>query len=160
MSIRRGHLLYALRKSRQVVARCDREIAEKVAERNHYSEIIRKCLVNLANPSSLPKGYLAKEIAKQSEVKKSVCSKFLDTLTCVATAELKKRCVFTVPGLFSIKIRTKPPTKAGKRTVLGKTNKVKATPARKIVKAYIARRFKDDIWPALNVRSRLSMMEH
>ena len=69
-------------------------------------------------------------------VKKSVASKLLDTLASVATAEVKKTGVFTVPGLARLKIRTKPATKAGKREVFGKVVMVKAKPARKIVKAF------------------------
>merc|ERR1712179_830244 len=85
---------------------------------------------------AMSKGGIAEALASGCEVKKSVASKLLDTLASVATAEVKKTGVFTVPGLARLKIRTKPATKAGKREVFGKVVMVKAKPARKIVKAF------------------------
>merc|ERR1712013_884473 len=78
----------------------------------------------------------ADALATQCELKKAVCSKVLDTLAGVATKEVKKTGVFSIPGLCRLKIRTKPATKAGKREVFGKVVMVKAKPARKIVKAF------------------------
>ena len=72
-------------------------------------------------------------MASGCEVKKSVASKLLDTLASVATAEVKKTGVFTVPGLARLKIRTKPATKAVSKKVFGKVIEVEAKPARKIV---------------------------
>merc|ERR1712217_738525 len=85
---------------------------------------------------AMSKGGIAEALASGCEVKKSVASKLLDTLASVATAEVKKTGVFTLPGLARLKIRTKPATKAGKREVFGKVVMVKAKPARKIVKAF------------------------
>merc|ERR1712157_159268 len=85
---------------------------------------------------AMSKGGIAEALAAACEVKKAVASKFLDELARVATQEVKKTGVFTVPGLARLKIRTKPATKAGKREVFGKVVMVKAKPARKIVKAF------------------------
>merc|ERR1712232_648369 len=85
---------------------------------------------------AMSKGALADALATQCELKKAVCSKLLATLASVATTEVKKTGVFSVPGLCRLKIRTKPATKAGKREVFGKVVMVKAKPARKIVKAF------------------------
>merc|ERR1712110_1268657 len=85
---------------------------------------------------AMSKGGIAEALAAGGEVKKSVASNILDTLASVATAELKKTGVFTVPGVARLKIRMKPATKAGKREVFGKLVMVKAKPARKIVKAF------------------------
>merc|ERR1711908_88564 len=75
-------------------------------------------------------------LATACELKRSQVTKALDTLAEVATANVKKSGVFTIPGLCRLKIRTKPATKAGKREIFGKIVKVKAKPARKIVKAF------------------------
>merc|ERR1712119_43467 len=69
---------------------------------------------------AMSKGALADALATQCELKKAVCSKVLDTLAGVATKEVKKTGVFSVPGLCRLKIRTKPATKAGKREVFSK----------------------------------------
>merc|ERR1712066_279238 len=68
-------------------------------------------------------------LATECELKRTVCSKMLDTIASVATAEVKKTGVFTLPGLCRLKTRTKPATKAGKREVFGKVVMVKARPA-------------------------------
>merc|ERR1712203_19392 len=94
---------------------------------------------------AMSKGALADALATQCELKKTVCSKVLDTLAGVATKEVKKTGVFSVPGLCRLKIRTKPATKAGKREVFGKVVMVKAKPARKIVKAFPAAALKQSI---------------
>merc|ERR1719242_2340934 len=85
---------------------------------------------------AMSKGGIAEALATGCELKKSAASKVLDSLASIATAEVKKTGVFTIPGLARLKIRTKPATKAGKREVFGKLVMVKAKPARKIVKAY------------------------
>ena len=41
-------------------------------------------------------------------------------MVTIATAEVKKAGIFTVPGLCRIKTRTKPATKAGVRMMFGK----------------------------------------
>ena len=69
---------------------------------------------------AMSKGGIAEALASGCEVKKSVASKLLDTLASVATAEVKKTGVFTVPDWVRLKIHTKPATKARKREVFGK----------------------------------------
>merc|ERR1712113_513154 len=86
--------------------------------------------------SAMSKGALADALSTQCELKKTECSKILDVLAGIATKEVKKTGVFTIPGLCRLKIRTKPATKAGKREVFGKVVMVKAKPAKKIVKAF------------------------
>merc|ERR1712113_421327 len=89
-----------------------------------------------ARVCAMSKGALSDALATECEMKKTVCSKLLDTLAATATTEVKKTGVFTIPGLCRLKIRTKPATKAGKREVFGKVIMVKAKPAKKIVKAF------------------------
>merc|ERR1712038_511637 len=86
--------------------------------------------------SAMTKGALCDALAGATEIKKSVASKVLASLAEVATAEVKKSGVFTVPGLCRIKTRRKPATKAGKREMFGKVVIVKAKPAKTVVKAF------------------------
>merc|ERR1712203_42787 len=79
---------------------------------------------------------IADALATSCELKKSACAKAIDNLAEIATKEVVKTGLFSLPGLCRFKLRTKPATKAGKREVFGKVVMVKAKPARKIVKAY------------------------
>merc|ERR1712173_505696 len=97
-----------------------------------------------ATTKAMTKGALADALATGTEVKKSQCTKLLDSLAKIATAEVKKAGLFTVPGLCRIKTRTKP-TKAGKREIFGKMQIVKAKPARTIVKAFPVSALKNSI---------------
>merc|ERR1712054_642483 len=82
------------------------------------------------------KGALIKDIAAANELKTKEVSQIFDSLAAIATKEVKKTGVFTVPGLCRIKTRTRPATKAGPRICFGVETKVKAKPARTIVKAF------------------------
>ena len=53
-------------------------------------------------------------------LKTPVATKVMASLAEVATAEVKKTDIFTVPGLCRIKTRMKPATKADKHEVFGK----------------------------------------
>merc|ERR1711879_462357 len=97
-----------------------------------------------AGAKPMTKGNLTATLAGQCELKRTVASKMLNTLASVASQEVKKMGVFTVPGLARLKIRTKPATKAGKKEVF-KLVMVKAKPARKIVKAYAVAALKKSI---------------
>merc|ERR1712157_405785 len=84
----------------------------------------------------MKKGAVAEALATKCELKKSVATKVMASLAEVATAEVKKTGIFTIPGLCRIKTRMKPATKAGKKEIFGKMCIVKAKPAKKIVKAF------------------------
>ena len=84
----------------------------------------------------MTKGALTEAVATACEMKKKDVVKALASIAEIATAEVKKSGVFTLPGLFRIKLRKKPATKAGKREIFGKMCVVKAKPARTIVKAF------------------------
>merc|ERR1711870_181992 len=100
------------------------------------------------NAKPLTKGAIAESLAAETELKKSMCSKILNSLSDIAAKEVKSTGVFTIPGLCKIKTRTKPATKAGQREVFGKIMVVKAKPARKVVKAFpvsaLKKSFEDD----------------
>merc|ERR1712170_313063 len=88
---------------------------------------------------------IAEALATSCELKKSVCSKVIDSLAEIATKEVGKTGLFNIPGLCRLKTRTKPATKAGEREVFGKVVMVKAKPARKIVKAFPAAALKKSV---------------
>merc|ERR1712139_694792 len=93
---------------------------------------------------ALPRGGIADALASATGHKKSECSKILDALAEVGASEVKKG-KFTIPGLCMIKTKTKAATKAGTKLIFGKMQKVKAKPARTIVKAYCVKALKDSI---------------
>eukprot|EP00974_Lingulodinium_polyedra_P057826 5568381-Lingulodinium_polyedra.AAC.1 len=82
-----------------------------------------------AAKKAMSKGAIADTLATRCELKKTECSKFINSLAEIATKEVKSSGMFTVPGLCKIKTRVKPAIKAGKREIFGKTVAVKAKPA-------------------------------
>merc|ERR1712087_334887 len=94
---------------------------------------------------SMTKTEIAKALATSCELKQKVCTKAIDALAEIATTEVAKTGVFSLPGLCRLKTRTKPATKAGKREIFGKICVVKARPARKVVKAFPAKAIKDSL---------------
>merc|ERR1711908_162768 len=85
---------------------------------------------------AMTKGALLKAIATEHDLKTKACSNVLNSLVTVATSEVKKTGIFTIPGVCRIKTRTKAATKAGVRVMFGVEQKVKAKPAKTVVKAY------------------------
>ena len=98
-----------------------------------------------AGAKAMTKGAIADALAEKCELKKSVATKVINSLAEVATAEVKKAGIFTIPGLCRIKTRMKPATKAGKREIFGKMTIVKAKPAKKVVKAFPVAALKSSI---------------
>merc|ERR1712139_347281 len=98
-----------------------------------------------AGSKAMTKGALTKAIAAEHEMKHKTCTEVIDSFVAIATAEVKKNGLFTIPGLCRIKTRTKPATKAGVRNVFGKEMKVKAKPARTVVKAFAVSALKKQI---------------
>merc|ERR1712187_460984 len=94
---------------------------------------------------SMTKSGIAKSLATSCELKQKVCTKVINALADIATKEVTKTGVFALPGLCRLKTRTKPATKAGKREMFGKMCIVKAKPAKKVVKAFVAKALKDSI---------------
>merc|ERR1712232_1064543 len=89
-----------------------------------------------AGSKAMTKGAMVKAIAEEHGLKTKECSLVFGSLAAIATKEVKKTGVFAIPGLVRIKTRTKPATKAGVRMMFGEEKKVKAQPARTVVKAY------------------------
>merc|ERR1711862_634428 len=98
-----------------------------------------------ASAKAMTSSALAAALATEHDLKPKVCSDLLKSLAEIGTKEVKKTGIFAIHGLFRIKTRTKPATKAGVRNVFGKEVKVKAKPARTIVKAYPVAALKQQI---------------
>ena len=94
---------------------------------------------------AMTKGALLKAIATEHGLKTKACSNVLNSLVTVAAKEVKKTGVFAVPGLCRIKTRTKPATKACTKMIFGKETKVKAKPAKTVVKAFPVAALKQQI---------------
>ena len=95
-----------------------------------------KAMKSMKTSKVMTKGALIKAIAEKHELKTKGCPGLLLSLATPATAEVKKAGIFTIPGLCRIKTRVKPATKAGVRMAFGQEMKVKAKPARTVVKAF------------------------
>ena len=80
-----------------------------------------------AGGKAMTKGAMTKALATEHGLKQKVCSEVVNSLVAVATQEVKKNGIFTIPGLCRLKTRTKPATKAGVRVMFGKETKVKVS---------------------------------
>ncbi|CAE7515811.1 HCc2 [Symbiodinium pilosum] len=92
---------------------------------------------------TLPKSGIAAQVAESTGLKKSEVTQVLTNLADIGAAEVKKTGKFVFPGLFMIKTRQKAATKAGVKLMFGKEVKVKAQPAKTVVKAYAVKAVKD-----------------
>merc|ERR1712093_417980 len=116
-----------------------------------YLRSLRKMLPPMKSKSmkagakAMSKGAMTKELATKHELKQAACSKIINSLVTIATTEVKKTGIFTIPGLCRLKTRVKPATKAGVRTMFGKEVKVKAKPAKTVVKAFAVAALKRQI---------------
>merc|ERR1712110_420601 len=69
-----------------------------------------------AGAKAMTKTALVQAISAETEMKRGLCKKVVENLAGIATEQVKSHGKFTLPGLFRIKTRVKPATKAGKRT--------------------------------------------
>merc|ERR1711904_374478 len=74
---------------------------------------------------------MGQAISAEMGMKSKVCRQVVENLAGIATEQVKSMGKFTLPGLFRIKTRVKPATKAGKRMAFGKEVMVKAKPGRR-----------------------------
>merc|ERR1712048_951393 len=104
---------------------------------NLFSSIMLPPMKSMkAGAKAMSKGTFLKAIATEHGMKTETCSNILNSLVTVGTSEVKKTGIFTIPGLCRIKTRVKPATKACVKNIFGKETKVKAKPAKTVVKAY------------------------
>merc|ERR1711908_104017 len=79
-------------------------------------------------------------VASKTGMKAKEVKGVIQALGAVGADEIKKSGKFTVPGLAMLKLKHKPPTPAGKRSMFGKVVTVKAMKASKKVKAFAVSR--------------------
>merc|ERR1712137_1266170 len=94
---------------------------------------------------AMTKGQITKSLAEQHGLKHKASSELLKSFVEIASKEVKKTGVFSIPGLCRIKTRVKPATKAGVKNIFGKEMKCAAKPARTVVKAFPAAALKKQI---------------
>merc|ERR1719281_1931586 len=94
---------------------------------------------------AMAKSAVVRAIAEEHGLKNSQCSAVLDSLAAIGAQEVKKSGVFAVPGLCRIKTRRKPATKACTREIFGEMRKIKAKPAKTVVKAFAVAALKDQV---------------
>merc|ERR1712185_589948 len=99
----------------------------------------------MGGAKSVSKGAIADAMAAATETKKGVMMQALDALTELAHKEVKSTGKFTIPGVCMVKTRYKPATKAKKAFAFGKEIKVKAKPARTVVKAFAVAAIKQSV---------------
>merc|ERR1711970_1261529 len=98
-----------------------------------------------AGGKAMTKGAMTKALATEHGLKQKACSEVINSVVAIATKEVKATGIFTLPGVCRIKTRLKPATKAGVRMMFGKETKVKARPAKTIVKAFPVAALKEQI---------------
>merc|ERR1719281_276232 len=94
---------------------------------------------------AMAKSAIADALGAACEKKRSEMAKALDALAELAAKEVKGTGKFTIPGICMIKKKHKPATKAGKRMAFGKEVRVKAKPARTVVKAFAVAALKKSV---------------
>merc|ERR1711907_177593 len=95
--------------------------------------------------TAMPKSGITSALVDKTGLDKKSVAGVVESFVQLATAEVKKTGKFTIPGLCMLKTKVRPARKAGTSTAFGKTIKVKARPATKIVKAYCVKALKDSI---------------
>merc|ERR1712060_304570 len=93
----------------------------------------------------MTKSAMAKAIAEEHELKRSVAAKIIENLAEIGTKEVSTTGKFTFPGLVMIKTRKKPATKACTKEIFGKMQTIKAKPAKTVVKAFAVSALKKSV---------------
>merc|ERR1712000_373250 len=106
---------------------------------------MKKGMKSMKGVKAMPKSAIADALGAACEKKRSEVSKILDALAELAGKEVKGTGKFVIPGVCMIKTRHKPATKAGKRLMFGQEGKVKAKPARTVVKAFAVSALKKSV---------------
>ena len=86
---------------------------------------------------------LVRSLAEKCELNNKVSRQFLDELSSMAIAEVKKNGVFVLPGIGRL-VRVDRKARTGRNPATGETIKI---PAKKVVKFRVAKAAKDSIVP-------------
>merc|ERR1719267_123025 len=85
---------------------------------------------------AMAKSAINAAIAEEHGMKPKQVAQVLDSLATIGATQVKKAGIFAIPGLCRIKTRRKKATKASTREIFGEMRKVKAKPAKTVVKAF------------------------
>merc|ERR1712216_275248 len=85
-------------------------------------------------------------LADASGIGKKEVKTVIEAIGSIAVKTLKGSGKFVVPGVAMLKLKKKPATKAGTRQMFGQTMKVKAKPAKTVVKAFPVSALKKQKW--------------
>merc|ERR1719473_1302360 len=83
-------------------------------------------------------------LESSSGVAKKDVKKVVDSLEGVVTSAVKSGGKVVLPGICRVVLKHKKATPAGKRMAFGKEIKVKAKPARKVVKIFAVKALKEE----------------
>merc|ERR1719408_1088497 len=97
----------------------------------------------VSKKGTMTKTAVFESLASKSGVAKKQCKAVIGALQELVPEALKSSGKITIPGLTMIKLRLKPARKAGTKMAFGKQIKVKAAPAKKVVKAFAVKVLKD-----------------
>jgi DNA-binding protein HU-beta len=81
------------------------------------------------------------KLAEESEISKKAARAFLDSLSALAVAEVKKNGMFVLPGIGRL-VRVDRKARMGRNPATGESIKI---PAKKVVKFRVAKAAKDSI---------------
>ena len=100
-----------------------------------------------AAKKGMTKSEIVSHLAQASGATKDVATKILDGLAELASKELKSSGVFAIPGIAKLTVKMKKATAArqGRNPATGETITIKAQPAKKVVRARIAKAMKEAV---------------
>ena len=102
-----------------------------------------KRVSKVAKGRAMPKGEIFGAIESTSGIKKKDVKAVFGALETIVPAQLKATGKFTIPGITMIKLKKKAATKATTRLMFGAMKKIKAKPAKTVVKCYTVKALKD-----------------
>jgi len=94
---------------------------------------------------AMPSSAMFATIGQESELKPKVVKRVFGALSSLAEKEVGKTGKFTIPGVVMLKLKVKPARPASKKMMFGKMVNVKASKAKKVVKAFAVKALKDSI---------------
>ena len=93
---------------------------------------------------AMAKGEIFGAIESSSGVKRKEVKAVFESLGSLIPTQLKATGKFTIPGITMIKLKKKAATKATTRLMFGEMKKIKAKPAKTLVKCYTVKALKDE----------------
>ncbi len=93
----------------------------------------------------MTKTELVNNIAQKTGVTKQQARHMVEAYADVALAAVKVEGQVTLPGIARIKKKVKPAQASGEKLIFGQLKKVKAQPAKEVLKAFPVKAAKDEV---------------